>query len=191
VPGIKFRGSLADLLFSDDDPLLSSSSSGVDVAGNNLLLTDGSDLLLTDGASGLLLADQTTAVAGTKATETDTATAGTPRVAGPGTLATETDAANAGTPRVVVQGSMATSASSAIAGSARALVAGTQASSTNTANAGTAAVGRPGRRIATPARCTMRVIVCRSTPCSAARSSSDSPATYRAATSSSRPGSFR
>lgn len=81
------------------------------------------------GASG-------TSVAGSQATETDTAQAGTPRVVPAGSLATETDAANAGSLAIRKPGSQATETDVANAGSLAVAIAGSQAVETDTANAG-------------------------------------------------------
>lgn len=77
-------------------------------------------------------------VAGSQATETDTANAGAIRIVINGSQATETDAANAGALRVAALGGQAAETDSAAAGAVLAVIAGSKASETDTANAGTA-----------------------------------------------------
>lgn len=78
----------------------------------------------------------TSSVAGAKATETDTAQAGAPSARPAGSQATGTNTANTGTPLVRSPGSQATESDTALAGSARRSVAGSQATTTSSAFAG-------------------------------------------------------
>lgn len=79
-------------------------------------------------------------VAGSQATETDTANVGAPQVRPAGTQATEADSAFGGVAAVASAGTQATETDQAFAGTALVTVNGTQANEADTANGGTPAV---------------------------------------------------
>lgn len=83
---------------------------------------------------------------GTQATETDTANAGVRYIRKTGTLVTETDTGRTGTPVVVKQGALATETDSAFAGALAIRRPGSLATETDAGLAGAAAVAPQGQR---------------------------------------------